>query len=528
MMVNKGKRRDNMFKSLIVEDEKNIRDRLVQFFPWSEAGFHVIGSAENGEKAWEMIQSELPDVVLTDIMMPKMNGLELANKISEKYPKIKVVILSAFDDFSYAQQAISSNVKGYLLKPLLKKDFYEMMKKLADELQADKENKQKDIGMEERRVLSLLKGEQLNQKLMWEASYYRVIIFSFEREMVKVMSLSLRQSILDFVNNSWLRLQIPAIFYGDHLTLIITAEKPLSKINLLSKIESFSQALSERIQEIVEKNCTFVIGIGNMAKNVQAINKSYNEAVYALSYNYFNPNKEIFYFQDVINEQKPTTSYEMEESLQKTKNAIIESILNKQTKQLPVNIQHYFEIVPAVEGESVEKIRDISYEFVMLLFLKIKEKGFILPSVDQRQVLKKIHDLQSLNALQKWLEHVFVLAAEDMKKTERQHDNQYIQITMQYVEDNYAEKITLQGMADRLFIHQAYFSTIFKRETGKNFVDFVNKVRIEKAEVLISTTDYSMNEISSFVGFQSHSYFNKVFKRMTGVSPLHYRKNVTY
>lgn len=127
-----------MHKVLIADDEQFIRERMVNHLPWAELGFEVMGSADCGESAWEAVKRSKPCVVLTDILMPGMTGLELTRRLSASYPQVKVVIMSAYDDFKYAQEAIRFGVKGYLLKPVLKDEFKQLFKSISRELDAEK------------------------------------------------------------------------------------------------------------------------------------------------------------------------------------------------------------------------------------------------------------------------------------------------------------------------------------------------------------------------------------------------------
>lgn len=124
-----------MYKVIIVDDESNIRERIASIMPWGELGFEVIGSCENGEDAWNVLQSRKPEAVLTDILMPGMNGLELIGKIRREHPRVMTAIMSAYDDFKYAQAALHYDVKGYLLKPVLRKEFIAVFRKISSELE---------------------------------------------------------------------------------------------------------------------------------------------------------------------------------------------------------------------------------------------------------------------------------------------------------------------------------------------------------------------------------------------------------
>ncbi|PAV31175.1 hypothetical protein CIL05_00500 [Virgibacillus profundi] len=517
-----------MYRSLIVDDEKNIRDRMAAFFPWAETGYEVVGTAEDGIDALEKINQFNPHVVLTDIMMPRMNGLELVKEIRKTYPDMKVVLLSAYDDFTYAQQAIEYGVKGYMLKPLLKKDFYTMMSKLANELNTDHNiaTEKDEWAFNEQMLLHLIKGECLEEYTKsWKHAYSRVIVFSFDEIFKEGTTLSIRQKIMEYTSAYWDGHDVPFLFYGNHLILFVLSSKPLSKMDLQSPISGFLDFLQGKLKEIIGIHSTFVIGVGNLVSSIEQISKSYNEAVYAYSYKYFRPAETIFFHQDLPPLSSKSNQRDVLESKEKSElraleAELIDSVISQKPVQLTAIIDRYFDILPTQRSNHVSEVRESCYELIVLLLLRIEDKGFTLPSIKQDDILRKIYDLQSLNELKRWLNHIVKLITADVSKKEEQHLNRYVLFAKEYVQTNYPEKITLKDMANQLFIHQAYFSYIFKKEIGKNFIDYVNKIRVEKAAELIKTTDYKMKEISSMVGFQSHSYFNKVFKKVMGISPL--------
>ncbi|CQR47175.1 putative response regulatory protein [Paraliobacillus sp. PM-2] len=513
-----------MYKSLIVDDEKNIRDRLVTFFPWDELGFGVVKMAENGEEALTIINKEVPDVLLTDIMMPKMTGLELVEKIKQSYPQIKIVILSAYDDFEYAQQAIKFGVKGYLLKPLLKKEFTEVMNKLVMELKEEK----KVAGHDEQMLLDLTEGKDVEKyKDILKYDYNRIVICCLNEILKEYATFTFRQSLKEKITSYFNQQEIPILFYKNSLILLIFKHKPISKYDIQPIVQQFLVFVERLLidMEIILK--PVYIGVGNLAKGLEQINKSYKEAIYACSYKYFNPNKYIIFYQDLKPSAHNLVKQEKDSFDDKIQNCVgnlVESILTKETLKITTIVNQYTDLIIHYKGENVVKIKKESYKLIMMVSLKLKEEGYTITSIDEEHVLQKIYQLQSLQELKKWLRHVLQLFAVDIVKHNEKYNNRYVTVAKNYVKNHYQYKITLQTMAEELYLHQAYFSTIFKNETGENFIDYVNRVRVEEATKLIKNTDLKMKEVSNRVGFQSNSYFNKVFKKITGKSPLCLRK----
>ncbi|EKN65190.1 two component AraC family transcriptional regulator [Neobacillus bataviensis LMG 21833] len=520
----------------MVDDEKNIRDRLTHFLPWSEVGFEVVGAAENGREALELIKKEQPHAVLTDVMMMEMTGLELAKEIKTSYPEIKVVILSAYDDFKYAQEAIHYGVKGYLLKPLMKNDFYDAFGKMAEELREDAELQKvnhfyEKWNTEELMLLDLIKGENLpNYADHWnqQTQSFKVAIFSFDQLFKETSTFSIRQRITELAADFWNRYQVPILFYGNSLILLLTDSAYFSKQALLPNIQKFVDSLQEELGDVFKDKKNFVVGVGDKACTYADINRSYNEAVYAYSYKYFNEYETVIFYEDVSDNNEKGNNKQIPNFMMDHVNKIESLLLSKrktnEIAEVSEFVTHFFDSLKQVSGLQIAETRGSCSELIIILLFRFKEKELSLPSIDHQQVLGKIYEIDSLKELKRWLTQMLETMSFDLSKSEEKDNNRYVLMAKEYVKEHYQERITLEDISNHLFLHLAYFSAIFKKETGENFIDYVNKVRVEEAANLLRKTDYKIKVISDMTGFQSHSYFNKVFKNETGMTPVVFRR----
>ncbi|MGO4497843.1 response regulator [Paenibacillus sp. 2RAB27] len=521
-----------MYKVLVVDDEKNIRERLVKSFPWNEAGFQVIGSAGDGQEALELIKEYLPHVVLTDIRMPEMNGLELAKAIQETYPHIKVLILSAYDDFKYAQEAIRYGIKGYLLKPVMKDEIVDAMSGLAIELKIDEEMAySKKIGipgiLEESMLIDLVKGENVHQyDEPWLRDYMRVIVCSFGKWFEADLGLSIRSFIAEKTTEYWKESHTSVLFYGNQLILFAHDTRPISKYDLKGKIEDYYDLLKASIMSGFGKECSLSISVGNMIKGPEQICTSFNQAIYAFSYKYFDVHHSVLFYQDLlVTGSDETFTEQANEHLNIIMDRLMQSVLSRHKDEVASNLRDFFDALEQGKRLKIEEIRIAFSEIILTLPLRAKEKGLPIPSLDKKQALEHIYDVQSLGDLKKWLKQTIEKISD--APIEERDENRYVQLAKQHVHNNYSEKITLDQMAGQLFIHPAYFSSIFKKETGHNFIDYINEVRVRKAVEMLRNKDCKIKDISVMVGFHNHSYFNKVFKKVIGVKPLVFRSNHT-
>ncbi|KIL41969.1 hypothetical protein SD70_03645 [Gordoniibacillus kamchatkensis] len=518
-----------MYKVLVVDDEKNIRERLVSSIPWNEAGFRVTGAAADGLEALELMERDVPHVVMTDILMPEMNGIELAKSIQARYPRTKVLILSAYDDFKYAQDAIRFGVKGYLLKPLMKQELVALLHGLALELKKDEElyteRKTGALAQEETMLIDLVKGENAEcYDEPWLYDNMRIIVCSFEKRFEKDLGLSIRHFITEISRQFWKESHIPILFYGNHLVLFAHDPRPISKYDLKNRLEQFSDCVKQSVMSGFGKECSLSIGIGNMVQGPEHINTSYNQAIYSCSYTFFDERLSIIFYQDLSAHYADESGRERtNEQLAEITDRLTQAVLSQHINETASVLRDFFDTLEQAKGLSLGEVRIVFSEIVLSLLLKAKEKGISLPALDKKQALEQIYAAQSLAVLKSWLKRT---VDDLLRSAEEERDgNRYVILAKQHVLGRYSEKITLEDMARQLYIHPAYFSSIFKKETGQNFIDYVNEVRVRKAAELLRNKDCRIKDISAIVGFQNHSYFVKVFKKVIGRNPLGYRSN---
>lgn len=523
-----------MYKVLVVDDEKHIRYRVTQFFPWGHVGFEVVGSAGNGREALEMVKHLQPHAVITDVLMPEMTGIELAKELNFLYPEIKVIMLSAYDDFKYVQEAIRYGVKGYLLKPLSKNDFLDTFSKLKEELNREAYLKKINIRnnemlYEELLVLDLINGTSMNEidrKLLAQDS--RVVIFPLNR-IFRINTLNtLKQIISEQSFHFWKQSASLSCLYGNSIVVIVNGKLASSKVDLIHFIEDYLKLLDACMKEIGAEEDTIIVGAGNPAKGIDEIKRSYNEAIYAYSYTFFYECASMIFFEDLpvhyMKELHSANQTQLNFALNNIEYRLMEAILQRDSKNISLLIEGYFRDLKSKLGLNIADIRSACTELIIVLTYLFKEKGYEPFTIEIEKVLEKIYLIDSLTELKNWLINLLEKKSNEIEASNANKENQYVLKAKEYVHNNYKKKITLSEVSETLYLHQAYFSAIFKEETGQNFIDYVNEIRVQKAAELLRRDEYMIKEISHLVGFQSESYFNRVFKKVKKISPLQYKK----
>lgn len=516
-----------MHQVLIVDDEKSVRDRLALQFPWQDLGFEVVDCAENGYDAIDLINSKTPDVILTDILMPKMSGLDLIRKINQCNPQLKVVIMSAYDDFKYAQEAIKLGVKGYLLKPILHDEFTQLFSKLKVELKQEN-TQQRDSSV----LIPLLKesfSKDMEKPLLYLQQFgwgtlkhsFRTIVCSVELTGEDASDQNKLRLIYQEASQLCEQKKIPVLLHEKKIVLLIHSSEAMET----QSIKSFIEALRQEIKHVCHTagfQCTRLsIGVSNVYRNLEGLHQSYGEAVYASNEQFFSGNESIIFCQGIPNVNRATKSEK--EIFQPIWDSLWNELFKNEEAKIKSTIAKMFDIFCEPGRYDMQEVKAYCIEMVLWIQIKAKELNPELLEDTLFNDSSKIWSFTNIRKLQKWVCTKFIELSNIMKDNPNTERNQYVKKAKNYIEQHYEERIRLEDMAKNLHVNANYFSSLFKRETGQNFIDYINQIRIHKAMELLQKTEDKIFEISIHVGYSNFSYFNKIFKRYTNMTPQSYR-----
>ena len=531
-----------MYSVFLVDDEPIVLDGIRSRINWEEAGFSFAGEATDGELALSMIHELKPDILITDIKMPFMDGLELSAAIKKTQPWIKIIILSGHDEFDYAKKAISIGVEDYLLKPFTSEDVIASLKKIATQI--DRERTQlSDISRMKEELKShekLVQKEFLNNlvhgsadmnnlmakcqelKIDLLARYYKIFISRIESRRHNMKNQEEACSRLNSYSAAWDQ-TYSFLHHGNRLVCICKGTSQ-------NELEERVFHLAETIEHIATQNddCYVITGIGKTVDHLSLIPASYEDA------------------------KKITDAPEIESQIQNPQNAqnrIISSddisftgensLLELKDNDPIVDRLKYASKndISAIIEESMTLIHDnqsqfnvfASYLLVDMIFAvsklvenlggDIKE---INPDILQRQFLDKA--VRDEANFVKTLEDIlnFTLEFRDSRMTGKYGDT--ILKAKKYIEENYADQnTTLTTVADAVAMSPNHFSTIFSHECKTTFIEYLTNVRIENAKRLMKETDMKGYDIAYECGFSDPHYFSYIFKKNTGLSPREYK-----
>lgn len=521
-----------MYKIALIDDEAVVRDGMKDLIPWEELGLELIGTAEDGEKGLLLIQEMLPDIVLLDINMPRLNGLDLAHILTKNYPLIKIILISGYDEFHYARQALRMGVQDYILKPVTKSEMVNLLCAMVGKLDEEREQIRKEadvlnkieqsIPLIQQKLLeelvfteiesSMIAKKCIKANIPYNKAFYGIFLIDADNQIEnKELTYFAIQNIVSemVVNKRW---GILFELEECNAVLYFTDEKESPKDKYDEAIQYIKCAITELI------GITVTIGVGTLVNQIEEISTSYQTAYYALLSRFFQGTNKI------IENSKP---YEVTKvhfaQWVRWESEVIKSIEQKEAFEQVIN-----KIANEVRKRkmAVKDIEELWGNLACALFKKFME---IDPSITEIfsegiNLTEEIKNFKTLSDMQIWIKGVYERCMNyinDQAKPNKVH----IKNILGFIEENYnMPDLSMKMVCDSVHISASHFSNIFKREVGVTFVQYLTEYRIEKAKRLLKYTPLRTYEISEAVGYADPHYFSSTFKKAVGQSPSEYRK----
>ena len=526
------------YKLLIVDDDPWVREWLTRHVHWEEYGFTEIFEAENGCEAMKVIDGKGPNIVITDIKMDGMSGLELLALVSKRYPEIRVVLLSGYTEFEYARLAIKNGAEDYLLKPVEEQELISLVKRILKEI--EQENDSREIGrkikrqfeqmipvLQERFLEELLSddvsGSELqeddlsNRGIHIDFSAFYIIIFEIDNyeyrkrtqtnEEQKCLKRSLKSSAEKFLNQNGM-----SVSFFDHKQLVVIYNPKPRGTDIVEQMTQLSAEIRQKL------GCTVSVGISRLKKETSLAHEAYMEAFEALKRKFYFGENRAFYA-GVIKLQGNERMFEIKKKDQlvnafitcedgKLKNLISDIFLEIGERELPYNqLQIIYIKLLDILNESFEKA---GAQYKAIFF-------------DEIDIDAKLDDFETLDEFGAWVLSLFLKGVDLINNKGNKRGRKIIEDAIDYTQKHMDKEISLDTVAKTLFVNPAYLSRLFKQEAGETFTHFLMKLRIEKAKTLLDESYLKVYEISEKVGYKNEKYFSRIFRDFEGVTPNEYR-----
>ena len=541
-----------MLKIFLAEDEVIVRETIKRMIPWEDLGFELVGEAADGEMALPLLFRQKPDLLITDIKMPFMDGLTLAKVAKKEIPGLKVVILSGYDDFNYAKQAINIGVEDYLLKPITKnalierlteirsryehektqKEYYE---KFHREMQAYEKNSIRDFfealvsgSMDMMEIYR--RSEKLGLDIVAEA--YNVLIFTMnceedfsgQREGYsewEAESLELLEAFFS-ENTSAMLFRCNIFSYG----VLIKGQKENIEENTRSCVGEIQRIFDRR-----EQKRQWFVAAGEPVERLSQIQKSYYSASRAFSQRYLY-DENILYYDEMASMEKKNVTEDDSTYLQKVDvNALNPAILQKflsngLLEETENFVKDYFYAIGQEPLESLvfRNYVTLNVRFSVMSFLK--EIGCDTRTLEQEDTEDVLSESsKSLENAIAYAEKIISQAIALRNQNSGNKNRSILKTAVDFIDSHYMEEdMSLNKAANAANVSANHFSALFSQNMGQTFIEYLTNLRMNKAKEYLRCTNMRSSEIAGEIGYKDAHYFSYLFKKTQGMTPSDYRK----
>lgn len=526
-----------MYKLLVADDEYWIREKIRNMLNWEDYQISFMNPAQDGEEVLRIVAEDRPDILITDINMPFVNGVDLVRRIKKEYPDIVVFVISGYDDFEYVKQTLMDGAINYLLKPVARIDLVGALSR-ALEIISEKEENEKQIV----KTASLIQDRELSLLVDKENSVIPAVNFLNESSdmvgstmlLVKIHELQelmgKYEYDLNYLSYSVKKLikQVTGIenllifnyIYRSNEFLIVTetevSEQRYMAIKILNALKKLTQS-------------PVTIAVSEPSYSIESLHNAYVQSISVLMARKFKKENAILFCQ----QEGGSTSRNVRSHMTQELEWQLRGMIKKGNKKV---IMEFLRDVVGLascgeRGWTYLEVKQTVKKISAVFSDTVSQSGSVislqeLDELDQMidKILEKLNEEDLLGLLEEMLSLVLSEKMSDITGNIKD----VVREAAQYINQNYYEELTLVSLASKYCVESSYFSRMFKQETGKNLMLYITDKRIEKAKEIMQQSEISMSEIAFMVGYDDYTYFSKVFKKVTGVSPREYRNEQAY
>jgi two-component system response regulator YesN len=541
-----------MFELLIVDDEKFVLDNLASTYPWEDLGITAVHTASSANEALQRIQFDNIHIVITDIRMPGMSGLDLIDKIRSISSKTKCILLSGHSDFSYAQQAVSSRAVAYLLKPIKEDELLQTVQAAIGQIEAE----WKEITSQQRTLYTLsehlpqlrsallndlLQGKYippltLDKKLtMFNLPDQRDQPFAmmfvrmeqgfsnyddYSRSLLEFGITNISEEIFDEKFHLW---QCKDIY--EYLVFVITPKDPqflsdheMSEQQARKILEKLSLQLQDSVVQFLKGSVSVLIS--DWGRFPDQIYPFYQNSISIIRRH---PENLHGFFISSTHEIRPTEFQALRNLYEPP--MLVHLLEAGRWGAVEQKFMTIIEELRVKKGYIYEYIQETALMLSSAVLQTLHKQGILLEQFPDFGLLKATdHEtLGSIDSLEKWGCRIIESLRDHAVKEAKGSHHTIIQKVHEFVHAHLDSDVSLQSLADHVFLHPAYLSKIFKLETGEGISDYIYRLRMEKASHLLSETNEKIHEISKKSGYVNPSHFSRVFKKYFNMTPDEYR-----
>lgn len=545
-----------MYKLILAEDEEDVREGIIAQIDWEQYGFEVVEQAENGREAADAIDRLLPDVVVTDIQMPFMNGLQLAEWIRSRHPNTKIIILTGYDEFEYAQKAIKLQIDEYILKPFSSQELIDVLLKVRATIEteiAEKENVfvlsehyRKSLPVLREQFLSTLVSRRLRSAEIAEKSTEYGIPLTGELFQSSVISIdyirqdrssglqegrpvSLRDTgdrnlqlyaVLNIAEEICQKHSFGKVFIHRDDVVLLSVSQSTEESDITARTFAILEEICQNVQRFLK--LTVTAGAGTVCKAPSMLFHSFGDALQALDYRLILGNNRVIWIEDVESRSSRMLDYD-----ELTQQSLIRTIKLGTVQELREVVDELFRGLDT-EQVSAQDYQIFLLEIITSILRVAKESGsgtydFIGPGLTSLSDMNKFNNLEEAR---QWIITVCSRLMDSIASERQSSYKQLIDQAKEFIRSHYEESdMSIGRVCQHLHISTGYFSSIFKKEMKMTFVSYLLQIRLEAAKELLRATELKAFEIAERIGFADPNYFSFCFRKKYGQSPKEYKNS---
>ncbi len=531
---------EDLYKMILVDDEDEVRGRISSKIS-RESGFEVVGTAGNGYDALELIEKYSPHIVLTDIKMPFIDGIELAQIIKRDFPTTRVAFITGYDEFDYAREAVELHISSYLTKPVTQNDISRFLTKLKNELD-DEFKKQYNINILRKRYeeslplildnyfVSLLISSSNTSTVDIENLRQYGISLDDNNYLLSFIRIEKDETVKDIIEYEKRKLSVRSVvntilerhsyeyysfLFNGGIVFIVKGEGSFFK----KKIDSVYYEMVQMVNKFLSSKID--IGVSSLHKDFYSLKDAYQEAEKALGYSKFLNTGRIVYI----------------DQLEESKTRML-SLSDAEIRSIEYTVKFCSDetLIELLDNLKSNALKDKSaitnYKIYVINFINIVIKFADSIEVDLHEItgddiFERMAQFRNLEQLFEWVMDIFLKLRKLNLSTKMTNSQRLIDSAVTYIDANYQNtEITMDSICDYLGISISYLSLLFKKHNNTTFVKYLTKVRMEKAKEHLKLTEYRIIEIASECGYKDVYYFSHSFKKYEGVSPKKYREEI--